>query len=197
MNEASVVILAAGLSSRMKFPKFLLKYDEKYTFLEHIVSVYKSFGCAEIIIVINKRDNKLIDKCTEIYNSKDVKLVINDFPELERFYSLKLGLRKLVNKRNVFIHNADNPFVNNAILKSLLDNGSDVNFVIPVFYGKGGHPILLHKKVVVDIVKEERDNLNLKYFLKSYSKRAVKVNDRKILVNINTTQDYIDFKEQK
>ncbi len=39
-SDSSVVILAAGFSSRMKQAKFSLMYDEQRTFLEKIIQEY-------------------------------------------------------------------------------------------------------------------------------------------------------------
>ncbi len=52
-KEFSVIILAAGKSSRMGLPKLSLRYNENKIFIEHIVNKYEDFRCKEIIIVEN------------------------------------------------------------------------------------------------------------------------------------------------
>jgi CTP:molybdopterin cytidylyltransferase MocA len=49
-KEFSTIILAAGKSERLGFPKLSLKYDDDTTFVEHIVNEYQSFGCSDIIL---------------------------------------------------------------------------------------------------------------------------------------------------
>lgn len=189
-KKYSVVILAAGKSSRMGMPKFLLKYDENTTFLEQIIKEYEAFGCKEINVVLNEKGIDLIIKSNPIYLSANTVLIINSHPDWERFYSLKLGLEALNKKRKVFIHNVDNPFVNHQVLASLIENISKFDYAVPTYNGKGGHPVLLSGKVVTDIIEEKENSMNLKLFLKSYSKQIVKVNDKYVLVNVNSKEDY-------
>jgi len=43
---------------------------------------------------------------------------------------------------------------------------------------------------VNDITSETRDQIHLKEFLSRYISKAVNVNDEKVLVNINTREEY-------
>ena len=54
LKNHSVVILAAGKSSRMGNLKFLLKYNERFTFIEKIIDTYQNYNCKEIVVVLNK-----------------------------------------------------------------------------------------------------------------------------------------------
>ena len=51
----SIIILAAGKSSRMGENKFALKYDNNLSFIEKIIETYRDFKCEEIVIVLNKK----------------------------------------------------------------------------------------------------------------------------------------------
>ncbi|MCK5839504.1 MAG: NTP transferase domain-containing protein, partial [Bacteroidales bacterium] len=51
----SAVILAAGRSTRMGRPKFALRFAKNLTFLEKIITGYSSFGCRQIIVVLNEQ----------------------------------------------------------------------------------------------------------------------------------------------
>ena len=64
------------------------------------------------------------------------------------------------------------------------------DFAVPIFNNRGGHPVLLNKKPVEDIVSAQNTNQNFKIFLKKYRRINVPVNDENILVNINTQDDY-------
>ena len=192
IKKYSVVILAAGKSSRMGKAKFLLKYDKNTTFLEKIVNEYKVFGCVNIVIVLNEQGANLIK--TQVANfSTKAKIVINYHPEWERFYSIKLGLNALGEKHPTFIHNVDNPYANMLTLSLLLEHVVGYEYAIPVFNYRGGHPILLSEKVINDIINEKDHSLNLKHFLKPYKKSKVEVNDKNILLNVNSSEDYASF----
>ena len=135
----SAIILAAGKSSRMGIPKLFLKFDEENTFIEHIVNDYQSFGCKEIVIVVNNIGNDYLNK-SKIPFLDNVKIVINKHPDWHRFYSLKIGAKNLFGDLPVFIHNVDNPYVSPTVLKKLIKHSDKADYISPEFDGKGGHP---------------------------------------------------------
>ena len=183
------IILAAGKSSRIGFPKLSLKYHDNKTFIEHIVNEYESFECKEIILVINEIGNKyLIDN--EICFQENVKIVINEHPDWHRFYSLKIGVKSLSEIKSVFVHNVDNPFVNHQVLNELIAKFEKADYISPEHKGKGGHPIFLSERIVQDVINTEENQLHFKEFLNQYLKLKVDVDDEKILVNINTMEEY-------
>lgn len=190
-RPCSVIILAAGYSSRMERPKLALSFDKNLTFLEKIIQEYYQFGCKEIIIVLNKEGEYLANRL--FLKLKNARIVLNEHPEWERFYSVKLGLQGLSQQHPVFIHNVDNPFVNTKILESLLSQDVNTDYIVPSFDGKGGHPILISNKVCQALISAEKNDLVLSDFLKGYDKKRVIVDDKRILININTHTKYQEF----
>ncbi len=190
--EYSVVILAAGRSGRMGEPKFALRFNDEKIFLEEIVGQYLAFGCKEIVVVMNGDGKKLFDKLN-LRLPGIAKIVINSHPEYERFFSLKTGLNSLANSNNVFIHNIDNPFVDEDALKLLFKYAGKHDYCVPVYKDRGGHPVLLSGKVVEAILREDDSGINFRDFLKRYDGRTVGVETDKILVNINTPNDYREY----
>lgn len=192
----SAIILAAGKSSRMGIPKFDLKFNKKLTFLEEIINCYTNFGCQEIVVLLNEKGTDYLES-QSIQIPSNCTIVVNSHLEWERFYSIKLGMLQLQNSYPVFIHNVDNPFLNADVLSSLLQNHSNADYVIPVFEGRGGHPILVSNKVRTAIKNERKNDSVLSDFLKNYTKKAVRVADKKVLTNINTEAAYIEFKAHR
>ena len=188
-SDSSVVILAAGFSSRMKQAKFSLMYDEQRTFLEKIVQEYLTFGCKEIIVVMNTEGIKHKKKLNLNFPG-NVKFVLNEYPERERFYSLQTGLKALQNNSNAFIQNSDNPFVNQYILTKLYTHKNEGDFIVPIFKNRGGHPILMNKNIIQKISSEKKVDYNLKEYLKGFTKKYIPVNDEKVLLNINDQSTY-------
>lgn len=187
--DRSVIILAAGHSSRMGKPKFSLELSDGRTFLEHIVDQYFSFGCKSIILVLNEEVSKHLETIN-INKQTNIQCVINSHPEFERYYSIKVGLSVLGNDNYVFIHNADNPYANQNILKELYNHRSEADYIKPIYKGRGGHPILISPLVVKDINSIENYNIRFNDFLKKYTAKEISTDDNKILVNINTIFDY-------
>lgn len=188
-KDFSVIILAAGNSSRMGFPKFALKYSNTQTFMEHITEEYEKFGCSEVIVVVNVANYQYLQKQKIPFDEK-IKFVVNEHPEWHRFYSLKKGVQALSKKVKIFVHNVDNPFVNPEVLMALKQNAGKYDYIYPAFNRRGGHPFFLSENVVTDLKNEVENQIHLKNFLKQYDTKRIKVLDEKVLVNINTMVDY-------
>jgi CTP:molybdopterin cytidylyltransferase MocA len=189
LKEFSAIVLAAGESSRMGFPKLSLRYNENEIFIEHIVEEFGKFGCREIIIVVNKQGEKYLIE-NDIQFAGNVKIAVNTHTDWHRFYSLKTGVKALSEGFGAFIHNVDNPFVNKKVLESLASYSTKADYVNPSYNKKGGHPFLLSQNIINNIRSSQEDQLHLKEFLNQYSREKVQVNDEKILVNINTMEEY-------
>jgi CTP:molybdopterin cytidylyltransferase MocA len=188
-KNTSAIILSAGKSERMGVQKFSLKFDSKITFLEKLIGEYHSFGCDEIIVVLNETSAVLYHQL-KLSVPGNVKVVINHHPEWERFYSLKLAALALNEVKPVFVSNIDNPFVTAKTLSTILNSSKDVDYTSPSFNGKGGHPFFISEKVIMDLRSEEQDQTHLKEFLYKYSRKFVDIDDERVLLNINTMEEY-------
>jgi molybdenum cofactor cytidylyltransferase len=187
LNEnklVSALILAAGNSSRMKEPKPLLQFDSKFRFIDKITNEYMTFGCNEIIIVINNTLENLIKPLGNI------KIIVNNHIEYGRFYSIKTGLDNLIENEFCFIQNSDNPYVNINVLKILYAERGSADCIIPSYRGRGGHPVLIGKEVIDRISLTEDNDLNFREFLKQFKCKKIEVEDEMILININTPDEY-------
>ncbi len=194
IKNFAVVILAAGSSHRMDFPKPFLLWNDKLTFIEKIIQEYKNYGCEHIITVLNTGGlDFYYQKKYDFLN--DINIIINKHPEYERFYSVKSGLKALNKKIPCFIQNVDNPFVNLKILNELYKNKINKGYVVPCFLNKGGHPVLLGENIIEPILSEKK-NENLKVVLSKFERKNVSVKDEKILININTQEDYDKYFEK-
>lgn len=186
-GRPAVVILAAGHSERMEKPKHSLRFSEDKSFLEHIVNVYQKYSVSSIILVVNE-----FYKNTVLDLDAPLKTVINLNPEFGRFHSIQLGLAKTANA-SVFIQNVDNPFVNPGLLMGLQDSLNDHDFVVPVFEGRGGHPILLSQQTAEAVVKDYNTENRFNEILKSFNRKDFLVYDPYVTVNINTVEDYKQY----
>jgi len=188
-KKYSAIILSAGKSSRMGVHKFSLRFNDSTTFLENMVNEYNAFGCNEIIIVLNPDGASFLDQL-KLSLPSNVTIAINHHPEWERFYSLKLGAKLLLKTDSTFVSNIDNPFVNHSVLSLLTKHYKDADYLNPIYKGKGGHPFLISEKVIADLGSEELDQIHMKEFLGRYSKKSVEVDDERILLNVNTNEEY-------
>ena len=188
-KNISAIILSAGKSERMGVPKFSLRFNTETTFLEKLIDEYHSFGCNEIIVVLNETSAVLYHQL-KLSVPSNVRVVVNLHPEWERFYSLKLAALALNEVKPVFVSNIDNPFVSNSILDCLYNESINCDYACVAFNGRGGHPFYLSVQVINHLRSEPQDQIHLKQFLSKYPKKLVEVNDSKVLLNINNMEDY-------
>lgn len=187
-KNCTALILAAGTSSRMGFPKAFLKWNDTFFFLEKLINEYLEFSCKEIIVVVN---NELVD----YYNSSGMtflgrtQVVINDFPELPRLLSVKLGLQK-VTSSFCFLQNIDNPFTDQELLTQLYLVRTQIGYVAPVVHGKSGHPILMGSDIYNGILPVHDNTVILSDVLKKYERVSVPATNENFLCNINTPDEY-------
>jgi len=190
-REAGVVILAAGRSERMNALKAFLPFDENNLFIEKILSTYSGWGCREIAVVTNPEAQNQIKQLGMV--PSNVTTVVNDHMEFERFYSVKLGLAAIRSSSFCFIQNVDNPFIDPQILDIIFEHRSEEKYVSPVFKGKGGHPVLLNRENISKILNWPVNSAIFKEVLKTMECRVVEMPDDRVLININSPEEYQRF----
>jgi len=192
MPQTGAIILAAGLSQRMGHDKLNLPFGPNYSFLSNILAGFHAFGCSPVVVVVNPLSETQARLIAADASGATV-VVVNDAPEKGRFRSLQLGLKETVSHHRVFIHNVDNPFVDVQLMQQMLQAAPEGDFVVPVFGAKGGHPVLLNPVVAQQIILCEEPSTALNSFLKAYRKVTVPATDSRVLLNINTPDEYRDF----
>jgi len=188
IKNTNALILAAGISKRMPSLKAFLPYDEKTNFFEKIVNTYADWGCNEIVVVINQLFNDSMP--SEMKLPPQLKFVLNEQLEFERFYSVKIGLQKMNDVDFCFIQNIDNPFITVDILDKIAENKNDQAYIIPTYNKLGGHPVLINRNNINYIKSYPQNNANLRDVLGEMPSRKVEMKDESILININNTVEY-------
>ena len=67
---------------------------------------------------------------------------------------------------------------------------TELDFAVPVYGGKGGHPILLSSQLIKPLINDFNPKGHFNQVLKSFQRKDVLVSDPYIAVNINTPEDY-------
>lgn len=190
MNNLGVIILAGGSSERMNYPKPFLPFNSNITFIEKIVLEYQSFKCSEIVIVLNEELNKQTwDKILSKFSSK-ISIIFNHHSNFGRFYSIQLGAKSLQNVTQCFIQNIDNPFIDQDLLDKIHATRDNSGYVVPVYKEKGGHPVLISSNIIESIIGEKNIYINFKEILKKFNRKSISIENKKILANINTIEEY-------
>jgi molybdenum cofactor cytidylyltransferase len=182
-GKYSVIIPAAGYSERMGVDKLLLKREDGITFISHLIDFYAASFANPIIVVVNRKS-----RFSQELKSP-VRVVINDFIEKGRTFSIKIGIEVLPEGIPCFIHNIDNPHVDSRMIRQMLSEISDDSYCVPIFQGRRGHPVLLGRNIV-SYIRSISIFTDLREVLSNYKRIEIQCNTDKVLLNINTPDDY-------
>lgn len=191
-EKFAVIILAAGKSSRMGTSKSFLKFDNDFNFIEKIIEQFQKAGADKCVVVTNSNDFKELLK----YENEKIIIVKNSVEESSRFFSVFIGCEQLKEYDYVFIHNVDNPYIRISDIEKIFLNKTPYEYIVPVYNNQGGHPILINKKIIEQILIQTTYNQILRNFLKLFKRKNVIFVEENILYNINNVDQYYKQKKQ-
>jgi molybdenum cofactor cytidylyltransferase len=193
-NRFAAIILAGGLSTRMKEFKPLLALGDS-TIAQHIISTFVSAG-VDVLVVVGYRKNDIESRL------KNEKVTIIDNTDYEKgmFTSVQAGIRGVnAEHRAFFILPADIPLVSPATIKKLAAAGikNPGKIIYPVYHAERGHPPLV-PALLAPIILAEQQSSNLKSVMKAHEDIALDlpVDDRFILFDVDTPEDYQELVKQ-
>jgi molybdenum cofactor cytidylyltransferase len=145
------ILLAAGESRRMGFPKPLLKIDGE-TFLAHAASAMLS--AVESLVVVLGAHAVLIRGAVP----RDARIAIVENPDFARgqLSSLKIGLRALAPRcAAAMVHLADHPMVAQATFRAVAREyaRSHGKIIVARHAGHRGHPVLFDRTIFSELMR--------------------------------------------
>uniref|UniRef100_A0A7C4UBF3 Nucleotidyltransferase family protein n=1 Tax=candidate division WOR-3 bacterium TaxID=2052148 RepID=A0A7C4UBF3_UNCW3 len=182
--NVDAIILAAGMSKRMKEWKITLEFKGK-RMIDIVIEKFKEV-CERIIVVGGYR----FDELKNILKDRDVIIVYNENYKGSMFTSVKKGA-EFVEGERFFITPSDTPFFKRETILKMLCSDSDI--IVPYYDGKGGHPVLFKGYLKDEILKEDEES-NLKMILNKKGFERMDVDDEGILIDIDTMEDYERYK---
>ncbi len=183
--RAAAVILAAGESTRMRRVKATVRVGGQ-TLLDHAARPFVSIG-ARVVVVTGFFAEEVEPVCVAM----GAVVARNVAPHRGMASSIRTGLRR-VDEDVVFVHPVDCPGVKPVTLQfllSVLAGFPDVHAAVPLYRGKGGHPVLLDR-VARHLMVHRRD-LTLRDLLAALGPGVVRVetDDPSVLLDIDTEAD--------
>lgn len=195
----SVILLAAGRSSRMGKPKGLVQIENR-PWIEWQLESLRAAD-AEMVVVVLGHD-------AEAYETALAKIAIaglsvvttrNLDPDRGQFSSIQEGLRCVLSsgfaEGGVYILPVDVPCANIEVWKRMREAQNDRGALVPMVDGRGGHPVWISKNfakslALLDPVDPE-SRLDLQIHRLPVDQVAhVEVDDPAILANFNTESDF-------
>ncbi len=189
MKESiGVIILAAGLSSRMGSPKPLLNLCGK-TFLQHILSnPFLARKDVHTVLVVGHRQEKI-----QAQVPPSIQTAINPNYQEGRTTSVQCGLNELPSEIvGAFIWPVDCPLIPPTVLENLMGTlDSTSHICIPSYQYKRGHPPLIGSDFFPEILAMSPDE-PLRNLYKRYPEALihVTVDCEAVLHNVNTPKEY-------
>lgn len=180
-NSVEGVILAAGLSLRAGVHKMMLEIDDSTVLGKCIENMYEA--CSGITVVGGYKIENIL-RVASAYSK--VRVIYNTDYLQGMFSSVKCGFKNIEGER-AFITPGDCPFIKKDTYLRLLTESEEI--VIPAFQGKSGHPVLISRKMIEKVLKGQKYT-RLKEFIELNGYKIIEVNDRGILMDIDTLEDY-------
>ena len=184
---AQGIILAGGLSSRAKSNKLHFLVDGKPLLIHTIESIYPVVDL--LIVVTGKYDE---DIRSFVKEDEKIKIVYNKDYEKGMFSSVLTGVKEV--NDDFFVLPGDIPFIKKETFLTLLKGNKKVRF--PTYLGKEGHPLFIKKELIKELLREPLDS-NLKAFRDRQEKEVIEVDDKSILRDIDTKEQYESLIEER
>ena len=193
MSFTSVIILAAGESSRMGQPKQTLQW-EGTTLLQYQISQVAMTSAAELIVVLGYDSSTFRDLIPKNLSGPGLKVVTNANYFLGKTTSVKAGLRSLDSQSGaVMILAMDCPRTS-SMLQKLIDCHVEgiLPVTVPSYQGVDGHPSTFSKALFGEIGKISEERRGLREVVEGDLDRVRKVefDSPLVLTNLNEPDDY-------
>lgn len=182
--EFGAIIIAAGLSSRMKDFKPLLPLMGRSA-LFHCLELFTHPQITQRVVVTGYRDTDIAKALLK----EDVSLAHNPNYTEGMFSSICCGMNALESCDGVFLIPVDIPLVRPSTLSSLIDNFEGDCTLFPQFKDTLGHPPLIPAKFINEILSYSGDG-GLQKFLLSRPHKHIEVWDEASLLDMDSPEDY-------
>ncbi len=182
------ILLAAGESRRMGYPKPLLKIGER-TFVEHITATMLEALC-RLVIVLGADAGRIRRAIAE-----DARVVVVENPHYRRgqLSSLKVGLRAVGESAPAaMVHLGDHPLVCATTFQSLLAEYERVRkpVVIARYHGRRGHPVLFDRSLFEELLSApEEEGARAVVNADAGRVNYVEVDDPGVVLDLDTLAD--------
>jgi molybdenum cofactor cytidylyltransferase len=153
------ILLAAGESRRMGFPKPLLKIDAR-TFVEYLSATILQ-SVSRLVIVLGAHADRVRPVISN-HSPNDSRIAVVENPDyaLGQLSSLKVGLAQIDPAAGAaLVHLVDHPTVSPATFKNLIAEyqRSGKPIVIARYRGRRGHPAIFDRSVFRELLDAPLD----------------------------------------
>ena len=185
--KISILILAAGSSSRLGQPKQLVEF-EGITLIERIT--HTALSVSEDVLVVLGANIELIKPKLEAFSDR-INIIKNPDWQEGMGTSIRVGMENLASKSDaVIILLSDQPLISQVLLQNMMQTFANKKFPIIAcdYGGQLGVPILFGKSFFPELLKLKGEQ-GAKSFLKNYPREIATVSFKEGLFDIDTPED--------
>jgi molybdenum cofactor cytidylyltransferase len=195
VSEIFAIVLAAGESKRMCFPKMLLSFDGK-TMIEKVIENISQSKIDRTMVVTGAYREEIC----KVLQGRSVIFCHNENYRDGMLSSVKCAFRSIPEEASrVLVFPGDKPYITADVINLLVDSSEKTSkgIILPVYMKKRGHPVLIdlsYRQVVDELNPEE----GLRSLSRLYPDDVLEVQTDTpgILKDIDTYQDYLSILNQ-
>ncbi len=185
--KLGAVVVAAGLSRRMGREKVLLSFGES-SVLERILTTLAVAAISERVVVLRTG----LSEAQEQARRAGARVVLNRRPREEMLLSIRLGIAALaLDVEAFYVWPADHPAVAPETLVALGREAAHDRAILPTYQDRRGHPALIGAGFL-EAIGRIPPGKGLRHLWHAHPEilREIPVEDRGILLDLDTPEDY-------
>ena len=195
MAKLEGIILAAGISSRMGFPKALMPVGDSF-FLLQVYRRVALAGAKPVHIVINSGLRSSLDAQMEKFDEGE--FVLNTEPAKGQLHSLQLGIKaaQTSGAQAALVALVDQPFIKEETIAQVVAAAAQApdKIIVARHNGQNGHPFIVPARVFDDFISAPshttaRDVIHAHEPLLLFAD----VDDPAVLADVNSPEDLMKF----
>ncbi len=189
----SVILLAAGESSRMAQPKQSLLW-QGVPLLRYHVEQLLATTAQEIVVVLGYKAGEFAAVLKQVNPGGRAKLALNPNYRFGKTTSIKAGLENVTDDATAVVILAVDQPRPAAVLQRLFDaHVQEKNLIsIPACQGKHGHPPMFDASLIQELAKISEEKHGVREVIERHrdALRTVEFDSPAVLTNLNTPEDY-------
>jgi molybdenum cofactor cytidylyltransferase len=197
----AAIILAAGESRRMGFPKALLSYSEldgsETTFLAHLLDVFAKSRARPVVVVLGHDAERIRSEVS----FGEARTVWNERYRSGMLSSIQKGIAEIdeTGVEGALVLPVDHPDVTSAIVDALIARFAETPrpILLPVNRGRRGHPVLFSRQVFPELGSAP-EAVGARQVVWDHQKDLleVEVGDEGVARDVDTPEDYRAWRER-
>lgn len=198
MASISAILMAAGESTRMGYPKPLLPWNDTTLIQYQITSLFKA-GVSEVAVVLG-HEYETIMPYVELISEPRILYVLNHDYRLGKTTSVKAGLHDVsTDATDIVLLAVDQPRPS-RIIETIIRSHENENSLItsPTFMGHLGHPLIFSAELKSELESISEEHQGIRGVFDSHKNQVneIPIEDPVIRLDLNTYEVYEEAKSR-